>query len=1747
MQTTRTIRRAITVLVIFFMGFSSALAQGTYTIPGGSTTLGSQDQVDAFAAQVSGYDVIDGNITIDDYYSKPNITDLSFLNNIRSIIGNLTINGCTSIVSVNMSLLTSITGDLEINNCKILKTAYFNNLTTVGGDLILDSNGDIGNTFETADFGNLKTISGGFYFSYNSGLTDLKLDKLEYVGGNFYYTSHDATGSGLIEKIHCDNLTEIGGYLHIRKGWCLKEISFNKLQKIGSYFHFESSPYVESLNLDALLTVGNYFTVFGNTILKSLSLKNLISVGSYFSIYSQGQLKNIYFDKLETVGGYFGIYKVYRLETVDFSALKKVNGYFKVFRNSSLKNILFQNLEQVGGDFCMYKNNTSLNNLLFDKLTTVPGNIYIGGEGVEEYDVVSKRYGQIVSAKNYISLDNQLQTIDELNIPLLATVGGKFMFSNFYDNSTINWGALSSIGDSVIISVAPDKDYCFLPGITTEGIKLSKGGSPLLVAERVDLEKGFCNFNNIYFGDIIIRSQSEADFVATLLQGKTQVWGDIYIGSSQSYQSDPVTDLSSLLVLEVVRGSLHVGGNYDIGNGVQTHYNPSLTSLDGLENITVLTDEIYLEQNSSLLDFCALGNLSTSGALPAADWHIAGNLYNPTVVQIGNSECQSNSVYTGDLYIKNQTEMDALLITLAGKVLIDGSVYIGSPETSPTDPVINLSPLKNIEVIKGSLYLGGDYDSGTGLLSHHNPSLLSLQGLGGLQQITGDFGINNNPGGLSLNGVDHLQIIGATLQLANNNSLLSLNGLESITVCTQVDISNNPKLDVFCALNNLVNTTTFTNAAWMVTGNSFNPTYNDMLIGNCSSGSSTAHVYFGDIYVRTQTEMDNLNTILTSKTIIAGSLYIGSPGNATSDPVTAIKNLSEITYLTGGLFIGGSYDSGTGAIAHLNPELGSLIGFDELDRLGTGLTIAHTPTLMSLNGLDNLSTINSYVDIKDNIFLYDYCSLTGALNKTQNAGFSWSTSDNLYNPYLVDIQAGRCAMDVSDIYFGDIIIKTQSELDAMKNKLLGKTKVLGGVYIGSPNSAEPDAVTDLTNLSSLTEIDNGLHIGGYYDIGNGNANHYNTGLTTLEGLDNIASAGMDLTIGNNTVLVNLDGLSSLLQLGGDILVENNALLEDFCGLMNLINAGYSAGWTVSANAYNPSYADMQQGTCNLRVQQTYYGDLYIKSQANMDALVSTLAGKKYISGNVFIGSPYTTPSDPVIDFSPLGNILEIEKDLWIGGQYPKEGETEDYTHHNPSLENFRGCSSLEWVRGDLHISNNTSKNFTMEGLTSLTKIDGGLYIQNNKYLSSAKGLETIEEAGGTLYINKNASMINLDGFDALINAGMVIVENNSPLFSFCGLDMLVTSGYSGAWLVEGNYYNPTLEQMKAGECCGIVPDEYFVGSLWITTQTEMDIAGIMLSDSVGIVGDVYVGSTAHPVSDPVTDFSPISNIKEITGGLYIGVAYASAFGYDIYENPMLQDLSGLSQLSKLGHLYIEGNPVLPSLKGLGALEQVAGDVYIHQNKSLTKLSGLEQLTTVGKVLYLHQNSELEDIIGLESLESVGGSLDIWENTSLTTLDGLEQLNFVGGGMFLRENTLLSGYCALNKLAEAAILSENTWLAEGNEVNPLWADILEGTYCQDPSKNALSVTELTTEGNDARDVCYTFNGQLFIKLGGRYDAAFKMTLYDMTGKMVYVKDDVQVENGIGQTSLPTLKKGIYLARLINNEHKKYLAIKIVARE
>ena len=260
------------------------------------------------------------------------------------------------------------------------------------------------------------------------------------------------------------------------------------------------------------------------------------------------------------------------------------------------------------------------------------------------------------------------------------------------------------------------------------------------------------------------------------------------------------------------------------------------------------------------------------------------------------------------------------------------------------------------------------------------------------------------------------------------------------------------------------------------------------------------------------------------------------------------------------------------------------------------------------------------------------------------------------------------------------------------------------------------------------------------------------------------------------------------------------------------------------------------------------------------------------------------------------------------------------------------------VTGTLTIDESTSGNINnLDGLSTLTIINGGLSIANNSSLNSLNGLNNLISIG--------SGPIDFFGYGIGLN-----IKNNNSLTTISALSSLASIGSNLTIVNNSSLVNLT----------GLEGITILTGNFGVSHNTNL------------------------------TSLNGLNNLTTVNGIGFFGGSFS------INECNSLTTLEGLDNLATVdASFYISSNAALTSLVGLNSLNTITWDISIGNNDSLETLNGLQNLIDINASLNISMNNALVSLNGLDNLETIGGSLQILSNTSLTSLEGLEELNTIG--------------------------------------------------------------------------------------------------------------------------------------------------------
>lgn len=267
--------------------------------------------------------------------------------------------------------------------------------------------------------------------------------------------------------------------------------------------------------------------------------------------------------------------------------------------------------------------------------------------------------------------------------------------------------------------------------------------------------------------------------------------------------------------------------------------NDELRNIDPLESFTAASTSdpgIKILYNSSLQNINGLRNIIT----PGERLSIVGN---PSLLNIDGLESITqiqDSNFTSYLEIINNDLIENLdglnqLTSFPGylKITENGALQNLNGLTNLTTPVefIDISGNSALTSLEGLAGIPGSPD--LSIFITLNPSLINLSGLNNLTECF-SINISNNDNLTNMSALNSLTDCNL-ISVNYNNNLTNLDGFESIDqYINSFAVTFNPLLSDFCGFNNYFINPSNAPENFYVYENLYNPTYSDLLNGDCS-------------------------------------------------------------------------------------------------------------------------------------------------------------------------------------------------------------------------------------------------------------------------------------------------------------------------------------------------------------------------------------------------------------------------------------------------------------------------------------------------------------------------------------------------------------------------------------------------------------------------------------------------------------------------------------------------------------------------------------------------------------------------------------------------------------------------------------------------------------------------------------------------------------------------------------------------
>lgn len=1620
--------------------------------PEGDVVLNTQKDIDDFKTIYPACTSITGNLTI----SGNDISDLSGIEHIRQVGGNLVISENTNLFDLRGCNVNSIGGNLNINNNPNLYTiASLEFLKTVGGKLQIYANEAL---TKLTGLQGLSKLEGNLYLNGNISLTSLiDLSNIRSINGNL-----DISGNNSLTSLAgLENLVSVAGYVAVYENDQLSSLS--GIKNIDPYtIHSNdghkdliiySNPQLSECEVEAVCHFLKLPGITTNVQNNAAGCNSVTEVNNACPLCPEGDL---YFRDTKELDDFPLFYpNCTEIEgNVRFSGddLTSLEGFLKVttvngdlrlddFYSSSLKGL--DNIKYVGGqlriDNIVQKDINELNSL-----TSIGGSLLIidntnlgNIEGLSNLESLGGTL--LISGNSAISNLNSLENLTSINGPIyienndvLTSLDGIQNIDPETVHATIDKAI--EIVDNPLLSECAVETICQV--LAVEGVRLLIYGNATGCNSKEEIEAGCAN-PGCPVGDLDFSTQQEIDDFVYFYQECTEIDGSVIISGND------ITDLAGLSKIKSVSGTLFIDQNFNlktlvgleqlthIGERLVIQNNKGLIDLNGLDNLNYVGGSVSINQNYELTDIKSLKNLTS------VNWDL-WVLNNPGLKSL---EGLHNIVSVERNFVLNNSGKTDQLTRLNK---IGGDLEIGAFQSGLT----SLSILSNLDSIGGDLKISDVRE------------LTNLNGLDDLKFIGGGVQLFFNPKLSDLNGLNFFNSINGDLELSNNHALTGLSGLENITSIGGIlNITHNESLINLSGLDNLSSI-----------GNTLFIDFNNSLVNlnglnNLTSVGGRLHIW-GNSALTNIEGIENINPTNLDPGFYDNAVYIIENPQLSECAVTSICHALAIDGL-----IAEIRDNGTGCNtrkeveeACVNPDCpgGDLVfnsqkeiddfgnNFPDCTEVAGGITIKGND-IINLNGLKNIVSVYGKFRIELNPMLVN----VDGLSNLAYIGGGLYIQDNALLANLNGMSQLSKVDGILSIYNNSSLVNLNGP---------GKLKALEGTLVVAMNQS----LTGLGGLPNLTHINGGLQIIG------------NNSLSDLTGLVNIKSIDGNLMILDNENLVSLDGLENLASIGGYIRINQNDMLTTLEGIRNIDpntiqSKNTNEDLTISNNPVLSGCA--VESICRLLVVEGVTTNIQNNAMGcnDREEIKVVCSGQECPEGNVI----FSTQKE-IDDF-----IILYPECTEINGNVLIQGE---------DITNVHGLANIASVSGFLKVNQNP-KLTDLGGFQNLVSVGDRLAINFNDLLVNLKGLENITSIGGSLVISGNNVLSSLEGIQNIdpsgihsntVNEDLIITYNPSlsdcNVYSVC--QFLAFSGVTTE--VHGNAggCNAVSEIETA---CG--KTECPEGDLLFTTQQAIDNFFDKYPDCSEISGNLTIDG------DEITSLDGLSGISTIGGNL------------KIKNNNILSDLNGLSNLTQInGFLRISNNDALTSLSGLDNLTLITGAVLIVSNNSLNSLYGIRnidpstirsgnvnpdltiknnpllsecavasicRLLTMDAVttdirdntggcdngweiasacgtfscpegdLVFNTQQEIDDfgtlfpgcgevpgsvtirgdnitnLDGLGNLISIGKRLVITNNASLQNLNGLNNLAYIGGGMFIWDNASLVSLDGMSRLASIA--------------------------------------------------------------------------------------------------------------------------------
>jgi len=676
-------------------------------------------------------------------------------------------------------------------------------------------------------------------------------------------------------------------------------------------------------------------------------------------------------------------------------------------------------------------------------------------------------------------------------------------------------------------------------------------------------------------------------------------------------------------------------------------------------------------------------------------------------------------------------------------------------------------------------------------------------------------------------------------------------------------------------------------------------------------------------------------------------------------------------------------------------------------------------------------------------------------------------------------------------------------------------------------------LVDVNGLSKLKNVGGLLYI------------QDNTTLNDITGLSSLESVGSNLVL-NNTAVKDYSPLSNLGSVSGVITIDplegdeifpssgawcdNNVFFKldggydmgqkalEACGINkeNFTDRFWAKYLNSKSSICNSSALELKNGTsysCGgiIRTSDKDFpeGSWGISTANTIQLYSNQLENLDFLSNIEAIVSHAYFSNNKLVDVNGLSKLKNV------GGLL--------YIQDNTTLNDITGLSSLESVGSNLVLNNTAVKDYSplsnlgsVSGVITIDPLEGdeifpssGAWCDNNVFFKLDGGYDMGQKALEACGINKE-NFTNrfwakyLNSKSSICNSSALELKNGTS-YSCGGIIRPYDKDFpEGSWGIS-TASTIQLQSNQLENLDFLSNIETIVNHAYFSTNKLVDVNGLSklknvggvlyiqdnttLNDITGLSSLESVGSNFFIKNTAVKDYSPLSNLANVTGIIAIdaleggeifpssgawcdnGVFLKLDGGYDMGQKAL--EACGINKENFTNRFWAKYLNSKSSICNSSALELKNGTSYVcngfirtsdkdfpegswgistastiqlHSNQ-LENIDFLSNIETISSHALLN-NNKLVNINALSKLKSVGGLFYLQDNTTLNDITGLSSLESVGNN-FVIKNTAVKDYSPLSNLANVTGIITIDAL-EGGEIFPP-----SGAWCDNFIYNKLS--------------------------------------------------------------------------------------------